>query len=79
MDNIDKVQNCDLAINMLNNDGANVIGISGKNVNDGNIKLILGLVWTLISHYLLNNFQQNNQNIQTEHAQNQNYSKKQPF
>lgn len=46
-----KVQNCDLALDMFKNDGVQLVGISGKDVNDNNVKLILGLVWTLILHY----------------------------
>lgn len=49
--NIDMVQNCELAIDMFIKDGVHFIGISGRDVHDSNEKLILGLVWTLISHY----------------------------
>ncbi|KAK8883680.1 hypothetical protein M9Y10_042777 [Tritrichomonas musculus] len=48
---VDMVQNCDLAIDMFSKDGVNLVGISGKDVNDNNEKLILGLVWSLILHY----------------------------
>ena len=49
--NIEMVQNCDLALDMFVKDGVNFIGISGRDINQNNEKLILGLVWTIISHY----------------------------
>lgn len=49
--NVDMVQNCDLALEMFANDGVHLVGISGKDINDSNQKLILGLIWTLILHY----------------------------
>ena len=48
---IQKVENCDLAIQMFQNDHVKFINISGKDLTDGNVKLILGFVWTLIMHY----------------------------
>lgn len=47
----DMIQNCDLALEMFNEDGVHFIGISGKDVNENDEKLILNLVWTLILHY----------------------------
>lgn len=49
--NIDIVQNCELALDMFMKDGVHFIGISGRDINENNQKLILGLVWTIISHY----------------------------
>ena len=49
--NVDMVQNCDLALDMFTKDGVHIIGISGRDINENNEKLILGLIWTLISHY----------------------------
>lgn len=49
--NVDKVQNCDMAVDMFAKDGVRFVGISGKDINDNNEKLILGLVWSLITHY----------------------------
>ena len=49
--NVEKVQNCDLAIDMFSKDGVRLVGISGKDINDNNEKLILGLIWSLILHY----------------------------
>lgn len=49
--NIDMVQNCELALDMFKKDGVHFIGISGRDINENNEKLILGLVWTIISHY----------------------------
>ena len=48
---VEMVQNCDLAVDMFTKDGVNLVGISGKDVNDNNEKLILGLIWSLILHY----------------------------
>ena len=49
--NVDQVMNCDLSVDMFTKDGVKLIGISGKDVNDNNEKLILGYVWSLILHY----------------------------
>lgn len=49
--NVQKVENCDLALNMFQNDGVKLVGMSGKDISDNNQKLILGLIWTLILHY----------------------------
>ena len=43
--------NCDLSVDMFTKDGVKLIGISGKDINDNNEKLILGYVWSLILHY----------------------------
>ena len=51
--NIDMVQNCDLALDMFSKDGVRFIGISGRDINENNEKLILGLAWTIISHYAI--------------------------
>lgn len=48
---VDMVQNCELALEMFQSDGVKLVGISGKDINDNNEKLILGLVWSLIVHY----------------------------
>lgn len=53
--NVNMVQNCDLALDMFQKDGVHFIGISGRDINENNEKLILGLVWTLISHYSIGN------------------------
>ena len=42
--NVDQVMNCDLSVDMFTKDGVKLIGISGKDVNDNNEKLILGYV-----------------------------------
>ncbi|KAK8886170.1 hypothetical protein M9Y10_041630 [Tritrichomonas musculus] len=49
--NIGKVQNCDLALDMFEKDGVKLVGISGKDISDNNEKLILGLIWSLVLHY----------------------------
>lgn len=48
---VDMVQNCELAVDMFEKDGVKLIGISGKDINDNNTKLILGLIWSLILRY----------------------------
>ena len=48
---VEMVQNCELALDMFEKDGVNFVGISGKDISDNNQKLILGLIWTLILHY----------------------------
>lgn len=50
---IDMVMNCDMSIEMFTKDGVKLVGISGKDVNDNNEKLVLGLIWTLIMHYTI--------------------------
>ena len=40
-----------MAVDMFAKDGVRFVGISGKDINDNNEKLILGLVWSLITHY----------------------------
>lgn len=42
--NLDMVQNCDMAIDMFQKDGLKFVGISGKDINDNNEKLILGFI-----------------------------------
>lgn len=51
---VDEVMNCELALKMFQKDGVKIIGISGKDINDNNEKLILGLIWSLILHYSIN-------------------------
>ena len=53
--NVQNVQNCELALNMFENDGVKLVGISGKDISDNNEKLILGLIWSLILHYSIGN------------------------
>ena len=50
--NIDQVMNCDLSVSVdkFTKDGVKLIGISCKDINDNNEKLILGYVWSLILH-----------------------------
>lgn len=48
---VEKVTNCDIALDMFEKDGVQLVGISGKDISDNNEKLILGLIWSLILHY----------------------------
>lgn len=48
---VEKITNCDVALDMFVKDGVQLVGISGKDISDNNEKLILGLIWSLILHY----------------------------
>lgn len=52
---VENVQNCDLALDMFIKDGVKLVGISGKDISDNNQKLIMGLIWSLILHYSIDN------------------------
>lgn len=43
--------NIEEALSMFSKDGVKMVNISAKEIFDGNLKLILGLMWTLIRHY----------------------------
>ncbi|KAK8863632.1 alpha-actinin [Tritrichomonas musculus] len=76
--NVEKVQNCDLAIDMFSKDGVRLVGISGKDINDNNEKLILGLIWSLILHYSIEKSSQENGKIEiTTRKNNNEFSKDQ--
>ncbi|CAD5224207.1 unnamed protein product [Bursaphelenchus xylophilus] len=47
-----KLDNVQQALNFIQNDeGIKLVTIDGTHIVDGNLKLILGLIWTLIYHY----------------------------
>ncbi|CAD5218153.1 unnamed protein product [Bursaphelenchus okinawaensis] len=47
-----KLDNVQQALNFIENDeGIKLVTIDGTHIVDGNLKLILGLIWTLIYHY----------------------------
>ena len=51
---VQKVQNCDLALEMFKADGIKFVSISGKDISDGtNPSLTLGFIWTLILNYAI--------------------------
>jgi len=49
----EKLQNCMLALQAIKNEGIYLLGIGPEDIVDPNLKLILGLIWTLILHYHL--------------------------
>ncbi|XP_077428421.1 filamin B a isoform X1 [Vanacampus margaritifer] len=46
-----KLENVSVALEFLDNENIKLVSIDSKAIVDGNLKLILGLVWTLILHY----------------------------
>ena len=72
----EKVQNCDIALDMFQKDGIKLAGISGKDITDNNQKLINGLIWTLILHYsIANSVSINTQNENIKLTSSKNNSK----
>uniref|UniRef100_A0A8C1VE24 Filamin B n=1 Tax=Cyprinus carpio TaxID=7962 RepID=A0A8C1VE24_CYPCA len=46
-----KLENVSVALEFLDRENIKLVSIDSKAIVDGNLKLILGLVWTLILHY----------------------------
>ena len=46
-----KMENVALALNFLEQERIKLVSIDAQSIVDGNLKLILGLIWTLILHY----------------------------
>ncbi|XP_043080224.1 filamin-A [Puntigrus tetrazona] len=46
-----KLDNVSVALEFLDHEKVKLVSIDSKAIVDGNLKLILGLVWTLIQHY----------------------------
>ncbi|XP_065594358.1 filamin-C-like, partial [Cyrtonyx montezumae] len=46
-----KLENVSVALEFLERERIKLVSIDSKAIVDGNLKLILGLVWTLILHY----------------------------
>ncbi|XP_058844915.1 filamin-B isoform X2 [Acipenser ruthenus] len=46
-----QLENVSVALEFLDKEGIKLVSIDSKAIVDGNLKLILGLVWTLILHY----------------------------
>jgi len=46
-----KVENLNFCINFLTNEGIKLVNIDGTDIADGNLKIILGLIWTIILRY----------------------------
>lgn len=48
---IQKVENNNKAINFITSEGLKLVGIGAEDIVDHKLKLILGLIWTLILRY----------------------------
>eukprot|EP01120_Amphizonella_sp_Union-15-10_P001179 TRINITY_DN1122_c0_g1_i8.p1 TRINITY_DN1122_c0_g1~~TRINITY_DN1122_c0_g1_i8.p1 ORF type:complete len:875 (-),score=266.28 TRINITY_DN1122_c0_g1_i8:53-2542(-) len=48
---IQKIQNIQLALTFLKNTGIRLVGIGAEDIVDGNLTLILGLIWTIILRF----------------------------
>ncbi|EDO45254.1 predicted protein [Nematostella vectensis] len=47
----DKLENTTQALKLLENDGIQLVNIDNQDIVNGNLKLIMGLIWRLILHY----------------------------
>jgi hypothetical protein len=48
---VQKIENVNFSLTFLKNEGIKLVGIDGGDIVDGNLKLILGLIWTIILRY----------------------------
>ena len=46
-------ENCNIALNFIQKKGIKLIGIGEEDIIDGNQKLTLGLIWTIINKFLI--------------------------
>eukprot|EP00051_Salpingoeca_urceolata_P006414 m.84877 g.84877 ORF g.84877 m.84877 type:complete len:420 (+) comp14821_c0_seq1:324-1583(+) len=46
-----EIENLVNAFAFMKEEGINLVNIQGEDLNDGNLKLVLGLLWTIIYHY----------------------------
>ena len=46
-----KMENVAVALTFLENERIKIVNIDAQSIVDGKLKLILGLIWTLILHY----------------------------
>jgi len=46
-----ELENLNIAITAIQKDGVKLVNIGSTDINQGNLKIILGLIWTLIQHY----------------------------
>eukprot|EP00008_Paramoeba_atlantica_P014799 CAMPEP_0201477146 /NCGR_PEP_ID=MMETSP0151_2-20130828/2224_1 /ASSEMBLY_ACC=CAM_ASM_000257 /TAXON_ID=200890 /ORGANISM="Paramoeba atlantica, Strain 621/1 / CCAP 1560/9" /LENGTH=642 /DNA_ID=CAMNT_0047857771 /DNA_START=42 /DNA_END=1971 /DNA_ORIENTATION=- len=51
---IQKTENVNIALEFLKNEGIKLVNIGASDIVNGSIKLILGLIWTLILRYQIN-------------------------
>jgi filamin len=48
---VQQIENVNASLKFLTNEGIKLVGIDGGNVVDGNLKLILGLIWMIILRF----------------------------
>jgi len=48
---VQQIENVNFALEFLKKEGIKIVGIDGGNVVDGNLKLILGLIWMIILRF----------------------------
>src|SRR5688572_12296531 len=48
---VQKVENVNFSLQFLTKEGIKLVGIDGGNIVDGNLKLILGLIWIIILRF----------------------------
>ena len=49
-----EIENLNMAITAIQKDNVKIVNIGATDINGGNLKIILGLIWTLIQHYHIN-------------------------
>jgi len=49
-----ELENLNMAITAIQKDNVKIVNIGSTDLNQGNLKIILGLIWTLIQHYHIN-------------------------
>jgi hypothetical protein len=50
-----KYENTGIAMDFIKNEGIKVVNIGNTDITDGNLRIILGLIWTLILRYQVRN------------------------
>src|SRR4051812_34010152 len=48
---VQRVQNVNMALQFIQSEDIKLVGCGAEDIVDGNLNLIMGLIWTLISHY----------------------------
>lgn len=48
---VQKIENVNFSLAFLQGEGIKLVGVGGGDIVDGNLKLILGLIWTIILRY----------------------------
>jgi len=48
---VQKIENVNFSLEFLQKEGIKLVGVGGGDIVDGNLKLILGLIWTIILRY----------------------------